>query len=95
MVTAISAVSEYQPIFIQEELTMTKEKVIEILANYLEIDPSEITDETTFEDLDLDSLSAQEVVMELEDAMDGVELDVTKAGKSVKELVDYITGIQG
>ncbi len=74
---------------------MTKEKVIEILANYLEIDPSEITDETTFEDLDLDSLSAQEVVMELEDAMDGVELDVTKAGKSVKELVDYITGIQG
>lgn len=74
---------------------MTKEKVIEILANYLEIDPSEITDETTFEDLDLDSLSAQEVVMELEDEMDGVELDVTQAGKSVKELVDYITGIQG
>ena len=40
---------------------MTKEKVIEILANYLEIDPSEITDETTFEDLDLGLGGSEEV----------------------------------
>ena len=73
---------------------MSKEQVIEILANFLEVDPSEIHEDQTFEDLELDSLSAQEVMMEFEDALDGAELDVKQAGSTVRELIEYL-GKQG
>ena len=68
---------------------MTLEKVKELLAEHLEMDASEITDETTFEDLGVDSLDAVEIMMEMEDEF-GVEIKPAEAGKSVKELVAYI-----
>lgn len=68
---------------------MTIEKVKELLAEHLEIDVAEITEETTFDDLDVDSLDAVEIMMEMEDAF-GVEIKPGEAGKSVKELVAYI-----
>ena len=72
-----------------EEIIMTIEKVKEVLAEHLEIDAEEITEETTFDDLDVDSLDAVEIMMEMEDAF-GVEIKPAEAGKSVKELVEYI-----
>lgn len=68
---------------------MTIEKVKELLAEHLEMDASEITEETTFDDLGVDSLDAVEIMMEMEDEF-GVEIKPAEAGKSVKELVAYI-----
>ncbi len=41
-----------------------------ILAEQLSIDPSEITMETTFEELDADSIDIVEMIMALEDSYD-------------------------
>ena len=68
---------------------MTMEKVKELLAEHLEMDVSEITDETTFADLDIDSLDTVEILMEMEDEF-GIEIKPAEVGKSVKELTDYI-----
>ena len=68
---------------------MTIEKVKTVLAEHLEMDAAEITEETTFEDLGVDSLDAVEIMMEMEDEF-GIEIKPAEAGKSVKELVAYI-----
>ncbi len=68
---------------------MTIEKVREVLAEHLEMEIDEITEETTFEDLGVDSLDAVEIMMEMEDEF-GIEIKPAEAGKSVKELVAYI-----
>ena len=68
---------------------MTLEKLKELLAEHLEMDASEITEETTFEDLGVDSLDAVEIMMEMEDAF-GIEIKPGEAGTSVKELIAYI-----
>lgn len=68
---------------------MTIEKVKELLAEHLEMDAAEITEETTFEDLGVDSLDAVEIMMEMEDEF-GIEIKPAEAGKSVKEVVAYI-----
>ena len=68
---------------------MTLEKVKELLAEHLEMDASEITEETTFEDLGVDSLDAVEIMMEMEDDF-GIEIKPGEAGTSVKELIAYI-----
>lgn len=68
---------------------MTFEKVQALLADHLEIEESEITMETTFEDLGVDSLDTVEIMMEMEDEF-GIEIKPAEAGKSVKELVAYI-----
>ena len=73
---------------------MDSAKIIEVLANHLEMDPSEITEETTFAELGVDSLEAVEIMMEMEDEL-GVEINPQEAGKSVQELVDYINSKQG
>ena len=72
---------------------MTFEKVRELLAAHLEMEESEITMETTFEDLGVDSLDTVEIMMEMEDEL-GVEINPQEAGKSVKELIDYIDSKQ-
>lgn len=68
---------------------MTIEKVKELLADHLEMDVSEITEDSTFEDLGIDSLDAVEIMMEMEDEF-GIEIKPAEVGKSVKELIDYI-----
>lgn len=68
---------------------MTIEKVRELLADHLEMDLSEITEDSTFEDLGIDSLDAVEIMMEMEDEF-GIEIKPAEAGKSVKDLSAYI-----
>ena len=68
---------------------MTIDKVIQVLADHLEMDASEITEETTFEDLGVDSLDSVEIMMEMEDEFN-IEIKPAEAGKSVKDLVAYI-----
>ena len=68
---------------------MTIEKVRELLADHLEMDIAEITAESTFESLGVDSLDTVEIMMEMEDEF-GIEIKPAEVGKSVKELVAYI-----
>jgi len=68
---------------------MTLEKVTNLLADHLEMDASEITEATTFEDLGVDSLDTVEIMMEVEDEF-GIEIKPAEAGKSVADLVKYI-----
>ena len=51
------------------------EKLVAFAAEHLELDPAEITPESTFEDLGIDSLDIVEMVMELEGEL-GVDLEV-------------------
>ena len=68
---------------------MTLEKVKELLAEHLEMDAAEITEETTFEDLGVDSLDTVEIMMEMEDEFE-IEIKAAEVGKSVADLVKYI-----
>ncbi len=66
-------------------------KISEIVADQLGITPDTITRETTFGDLDADSLDVVEVIMALEDEF-GVEIpdEVAEKFKNIGDVVDYI-----
>ena len=51
------------------------EKLVAYAARQLDIDPSQIHPETTFENLGIDSLDIVEMIMDLESEL-GVELDM-------------------
>ena len=68
---------------------MTIDKIKEVLADHLDTDTSGITNETTFDDLGIDSLETVEIMMELEDEY-GIEISVADVGKTVGSLVEYI-----
>ncbi|MDR2515097.1 MAG: acyl carrier protein [Christensenellaceae bacterium] len=70
---------------------MTMIKVAAILAEHLDKDASEITAESSFESLGLDSLDTVEIVMELEDEF-GVSIEMDESIKSVADLVRAIDG---
>ena len=65
------------------------EKIQAYLANQLDISPDDITPETTFESLGIDSLDTVEMVMELEEELD-VELELEEKMNTIGELVDFI-----
>lgn len=66
-------------------------KISEIVADQLGITPDTITRETTFGNLDADSLDVVEVIMALEDEF-GVEIpdEVAEKFKNIGDVVDYI-----
>ena len=66
------------------------EKLVSYAAKQLELDPSEITPDSTFESLGIDSLDIVEMVMDLESEL-GIELDMEdqKIG-TFQELADFI-----
>ena len=68
---------------------MTIDTIKKVLADHLDMDTSSITNETTFEDLGIDSLETVEIMMELEDEF-GIEISVADVGKTVGSLVEYI-----
>lgn len=68
---------------------MTIDKIKEVLADHLDMDVEEITAETSFEDLGIDSLETVEIMMELEDEF-GIEIPVADVGKTVGSLIAYI-----
>lgn len=68
---------------------MTLEKVIALLAEYKECDAAGISAETTFAELELDSLDTVDLMMTMEDEF-GVELEMDEETKSVGDLCALI-----
>ncbi len=68
---------------------MTFEKIAAILSEHLDIDVVEITKESSFKDLGLDSLDTVEILMEIEDEF-GIEVKITDVGETVGSLVAYV-----
>ena len=66
-----------------------KEKLVEILAEYKNVDPSEIKTDTPFTELGLDSLDVAELVMQIEDEL-GVTLEMSIKYNTIDKLVAYI-----
>ena len=68
---------------------MVFEKMAAIIAEHIDGDISGITMDTTFEDLEVDSLDTVEMVMKLEEELD-IELELDEKFETVGELVSYI-----
>ena len=66
------------------------EKLVSYAAQQLELDASEITPDSTFEGLGIDSLDIVEMIMDLESEL-GVELDMENQNiTTFRELADFI-----
>ena len=66
------------------------EKLVSYAAKQLELDPAEITPDSTFESLGIDSLDIVEMIMDLETEL-GVELEMEDQNISTfRELADFI-----
>ena len=66
------------------------EKLVAYAAKQLELDPSQITPDSTFESLGIDSLDIVEMIMDLEGEL-GVELDMEDQKISnFQELAEFI-----
>ena len=66
------------------------EKLVSYAAKQLELDASEITPESTFESLGIDSLDIVEMIMDLESEL-GIELDLEDQKiNTFRELADFI-----
>mgnify|MGYP000028898398 FL=1 len=66
------------------------EKLVNYAAKQLELDPAEITPDSTFESLGIDSLDIVDMIMDLESEL-GVELDLEDQQiTTFQELADFI-----
>lgn len=70
---------------------MTFEKVAGVLAEYKGIEVSTIKPESTFAELEFDSLDVAEIAMKLEDEF-SMTIELDASDKSVQDLVNRIEG---
>lgn len=68
---------------------MELDKIKEIIAEKIDIDPATITEESSFEDMEVDSLDMVEIVMDIEEEFD-ISIDVEDDIKTVGDLVALI-----
>ncbi len=66
-----------------------KAKLVEIVADYREIDPSEIKTDVPFTELGLDSLDVAELVTVIEDEF-GLFIDLSPDLNSVEKMAAYL-----
>ena len=63
--------------------------IAELIAERNDSDPAEVTHNTRFQDVGIDSLDTVEMLMNLEDKI-GVEIELSQKVETVGELVDYV-----
>jgi len=71
---------------------MSFQKIAELIAENKDMDVADITMETTFEDMELDSLDVIEVVMSIEEAF-GITLEIEDSVKTVADLVKLVDSL--
>ena len=76
-------------IFLRRPIMAVFEKVQEIIVEELGKEPSEVTLESTFEDLEADSLDLFQVISEIEDAFD-IQIETEEGLSTVGDLVAYV-----
>lgn len=64
-----------------------------LLNNNLDIDPEQVTEDSTFDSLGIDSLDMVELICDLEDEC-GIEFGEPEALQTVGDLINYIEGLQ-
>ncbi|MGN0660200.1 MAG: acyl carrier protein [Oscillospiraceae bacterium] len=72
---------------------MVFDKVAQMIAEKIDCDVSEVTMETKFADLGIDSLDVTELLMDLEDEF-GVEIEMDPSLSTVEALVKKIEELQ-
>jgi len=65
------------------------EKIAKVIRDYKGNDELEITAETTFAELELDSLDTVELIMNLEDEL-GVTIEMSQSIKSIGDLISVL-----
>ena len=70
-------------------MNMIYEKIAEIISDKMDIDVDEITMDSSFESLKIDSLDMVEIVMDIEEEFD-VSVEDAENLKSVADLVKFI-----
>ena len=68
---------------------MTFEKIAALIADRTDTPLENITRDTTFEEVGIDSLDTVELLMELEDDL-GVEIELEEKVATVGEFVDFV-----
>ncbi len=68
---------------------MIFEKLQEIMEENLSVEKEEITLDSTFESLGIDSLDTFQLVIEIEEQF-GIEVDSPENMKSIRDVVNYI-----
>ena len=68
---------------------MEFEKIRDIIAEKMDMDPAEIKEDSSFESMQVDSLDMVEIVMDIEEAFD-VSIETGDNLKTVADLVNYI-----
>ena len=63
--------------------------IAELIAERNDSDPAEVTRNTRFQDVGIDSLDTVEMLMNLEDKI-GVDIELSQKVETVGELVDYV-----
>ena len=69
---------------------MIFDSLVSIIAENMSIDESEITPETTFEDMGIDFIDLLDIIMALEDTLGGVNIELDGDAETVGELVESI-----
>ena len=71
----------------------TFERIVEILRAECDLDETvEITMDSTFKELDLDSLAVVEIALACEDEF-GIQIDVEEPPKTMGEFVELVDGL--
>ena len=65
------------------------EKIVEVIVDNKGIDAASVTPESTFKDLNVDSLDSAEMVMTLEDEF-GITIELEEGIATVQDLVNLI-----
>lgn len=71
---------------------MTFKKIAALIAENKDMDISDITMETSFDDMELDSLDVIEVVMSIEEAF-GITMEIDDSIKTVGDLVNFVESL--
>lgn len=67
--------------------------ITKLLEENLDIEPSKVSTESTFDSLGIDSLDMVELICDLEDAC-GIDFGEPEGLETVGQLIEYIEGLQ-
>lgn len=68
---------------------MEFEKIKAIIADKMDLDPNTITEQSSFKDLEMDSLDMVEIVMDVEDEFD-LTIETSEGLETIADLIELI-----